>query len=186
MVSNIDIILSFDLDNTLINNKKGIVNSFNYALMKYHQPQLERMKIEKMIGTPLNDMFAKVSHLDSNILSKAFREYYGSKGIFQSRLIPGAKKKLETLKKASFRLGIITSKKQEMAERIVEILKIDNYFDFIFGETESRKKLGKLDPILITILNDMYPKSRVIVIGDHPKDVLLSNNFNCPFIGVLT
>jgi beta-phosphoglucomutase-like phosphatase (HAD superfamily) len=51
------ILLSFDLDNTLIDNREGIVNSFNYALKKYNLPALERNKIEKMIGTPLDDMF---------------------------------------------------------------------------------------------------------------------------------
>jgi len=39
---------------------------------------------------------------------------------------------------------------------------------------------------LKTILQDKYPGYNIIIIGDHPKDVLLSNNLNCPFIGVLT
>ena len=36
------IILSFDLDNTLINNREGIVASFNYALNKFNLPKLEK------------------------------------------------------------------------------------------------------------------------------------------------
>ncbi|GAI91280.1 unnamed protein product, partial [marine sediment metagenome] len=38
------------------------------------------------------------------------------------------------------------------------------------------------------ILLDNYPNNKfiIIIIGDHPKDVMLSNNLNCPFIGVLT
>ena len=186
MTKNKKIVLSFDLDNTLINNRQGIVNSFNYALKKYHQPQLERIKIEQLIGIPLNEMFAKISHLNPDFLSAAFREYYGSKGIYQSHLLTGVKKKLKELKKKKFIMGIITSKKQELAERILEILKIKKYFNYILGETEERKELGKLDPKLRTILQDKYPGYNIIVIGDHPKDVLLSNTLNCPFIGVLT
>ena len=90
------------------------------------------------------------------------------------------------LKKKKFIMGVITSKKQELAERILGILKIKKYFNYILGETEERKELGKLDPKLKTILQDKYPGYNIIVIGDHPKDVLLSNNLNCPFIGVLT
>jgi len=186
MIEREKIILSFDLDNTLINNKEGITNSFNYALRKFNFSEIERSKIEFMIGIPLNEMFAKVTDLDPSILSYAFREYYGSKGIYQSHLLPGVKKKLKELKKKKFIMGIITSKKQELAERILEILKIKKYFTYILGETEERKELGKLDPKLKTILQDKYPEHEIIVIGDHPKDVLLSNNFNCPFIGVLT
>ncbi|MFX1302310.1 MAG: HAD family hydrolase [Promethearchaeota archaeon] len=180
------IILSFDLDNTLINNREGIVGSFNYALDKFNLSKLEKSEIESMIGTPLNEMFARVTNKDPSELSSAFREYYGTKGIYQAYLLPGIKSKLEELKKLSFTLGIITSKKQEMAERIIEILKIEGYFDYIIGETEDRKELGKLDPNLKIILNKKYPGYKIIVIGDHPKDVMLSNNLNCPFIGVLT
>ncbi len=186
MIEREKIILSFDLDNTLINNKEGITNSFNYALRKFNFSEIERSKIEIMIGIPLNEMFAKVTNLDPSLLSSAFREYYGSKGIYQSHLLPGVKKKLRELKKNNFIMGIITSKKQELAERILEILKIKKFFNYILGETEERKELGKLDPKLKTILQDKYSGYNIIVIGDHPKDVLLSNNLNCPFIGVLT
>ncbi|MFW9939236.1 MAG: HAD family hydrolase [Candidatus Thorarchaeota archaeon] len=185
MIEREKIILSFDLDNTLINNKEGITNSFNYALRKFNYSEIERSKIESMIGIPLNDMFAEITDLDPSILSSAFREYYGSKGIYQSHLLPGVRKKLKELKKKKFIMGVITSKKQELAEKILEILKIKKYFDYILGETEERKELGKLDPKLRTILQDKYPGYKIIVIGDHPKDVLLSNNLNCPFIGVL-
>jgi len=186
MKINKKIVLSFDLDNTLINNRKGIVNSFNYALKKFNFPKIERITILKMIGTPLEEMFAKVSNLNPSILAKAFREYYGTEGIYQSKLLPGVKKKLLELKEYDFILGIITSKKQEMAEKIVKYLKIYSFFDYILGETEDRKNLGKLDPKLKEILLNNYPKNKFIIIGDHPKDVMLSNNLNCPFIGVLT
>ena len=180
------IVLSFDLDNTLIDNRKGIVNSFNFALKKFNFPKMERITILKMIGTPLEEMFASISNLNPSILAKAFREYYGTKGIYQSKLLPGVKKKLLELKEYNFSLGIITSKKQEMAEKIVKYLKIYSFFDYILGETEDRKILGKLDPKLKEILLINYPNNKFIIIGDHPKDVMLSNNLNCPFIGVLT
>ncbi len=188
MKINKKIVLSFDLDNTLINNRKGIVNSFNYALKKFNFPKIERITILKMIGTPLEEMFANVSNLNPSILAKAFREYYGTEGIYQSKLLPGVKKKLLELKEYNFSLGIITSKKQEMAEKILKYLKIYSFFDYILGETEDRKNLGKLDPKLKEILLNNYPNNKfiIIIIGDHPKDVMLSNNLNCPFIGVLT
>ncbi|MCK4687178.1 MAG: HAD hydrolase-like protein, partial [Candidatus Lokiarchaeota archaeon] len=110
MKINKKIVLSFDLDNTLINNRKGIVNSFNYALKKFKFPKMERITILKMIGTPLEEMFASVSNLNPSILAKAFREYYGTEGIYQSKLLPGVKKKLLELKEYNFSLGIITSK----------------------------------------------------------------------------
>ena len=81
MKSHKKIVLSFDLDNTLINNRKGIVKSFNYALRKFKLPELDREKIEKMIGIPLDHMFARSTNLNPSLLSSAFREYYGIKGV---------------------------------------------------------------------------------------------------------
>lgn len=181
-----NIILSFDLDNTLIDNRKGIVASFNYALSKNKLPKLKRSLIEAMIGIPLRDMFIKVLNQDPSKLVLNFREYYGKKGIYQAEVLPGIKSKLKELKELKFTMGVITSKKQEMAEKIIEILNITKYFDYILGETEDRKELGKLDPNLKRILDIKYPGYMFIIIGDHPKDVMLSNNLNCPFIGVLT
>ena len=183
---NKEIILSFDLDNTLIDNRDGIIASFNYALNKFSLPKLKNSEIEFMIGTPLDEMFAKVSKQEPSILSSAFREYYGKIGIYQATLLPGIKAKLIELNKLNFTLGIITSKKQEMAEKIISYLDIDHFFNYIIGETEERKSLGKLDPKIKEILIKKYPNYKIIIIGDHPKDAMLSNNLNCPFIGVLT
>ena len=180
------IILSFDLDNTLINNRKGIVNSFNYALRKFNITEIAKEEIEKMIGIPLEEMFAQVTQVNPSLLASAFRKFYGNKGIYQSKLLPGVKNRLNELKKKDFILGVITSKKQEMAEMIVKYLEINHNFDYILGETEERKTLGKLDPKLKEILVEKYPDHKIIVIGDHPKDVMLSNNLDCPFIGILT
>lgn len=178
------ILLSFDLDNTLINNREGIVNSFNYALQKFNIPTLERVEIEKMIGIPLDDMFKAVSNIDPKKLSAAFREYYREKGIYQGSLFPGVKETLEILKQNHFILGIITSKKQELAIQVTKILNIFKYFDYILGESEHIK--SKLDPNLKKYFQKEYSEYDIVIIGDHPKDMTLAQNINAPFIGVLT
>jgi phosphoglycolate phosphatase len=116
----------------------------------------------------------------------AFRNYYRRKGIYQGYILPGIDSKLRELYELNFILGIITSKKQELAKKIVKILKLYKFFDYIIGETVDTKELGKLDPKLKLYIDKKYPDHRIIIIGDHPKDVMLSNNLNCPFIGVLT
>jgi len=149
-------------------------------------PLMNKQDIEKMIGIPLHQMFLTISKEKISELVLAFREYYGGKGIYQSHLIMGVKEKLGELKEQGFILGIITSKKQEMAIKMVCILAISELFDYVIGETKERKELGKLDPSIKNFFEVNYPNSQIIVIGDHPKDAMLSNNLKCPFIGVLT
>ncbi|MHA1885044.1 MAG: HAD family hydrolase, partial [Promethearchaeota archaeon] len=140
------IVLSFDLDYTLINNKKGIVNSFNYAMRKFNLPKVKRSIIEKMIGLPLNEMFAKFTDLNPSKLSSMFREYYKAKGIYQSILLSGVKTRLKEFKSCYFTLGVVTSKKQDIALKILRYLGIESYFDYVIGETDKIK--SKTDPLL--------------------------------------
>ncbi|NHJ19923.1 MAG: HAD family hydrolase [Candidatus Lokiarchaeota archaeon] len=178
------ILLSFDLDNTLINNREGIVNSFNYALNKYNLQTLDRDEIEAMIGIPLAEMFERVTIENSDKLITAFREYYSKTGIYQASLLPGVKEKLTELIQNSFTLGVITSKKQELAIKITKILGIFEQFIYILGESDSIK--SKLDPRLKTHLLQKYHEYSIVIIGDHPKDKALAENINAPFVGVLT
>jgi len=184
MSINSNIILSFDLDFTLINNREGILNSFKHALVKHGVPLIEDTAIEEMIGIPLNEMFENACDLDPSLLSNTFREYYGEKGIYQVKMFPGAREKLLELKKESFLLGIVTSKKQEMAKKLLEYLEIDGLFEYIIGETEEIK--SKLDPKLKELLLANHSECKFVIIGDHPKDKALSDMLDCPFIGVLT
>ncbi len=178
------ILLSFDLDFTLVNNQEGIIESFNYALDKHNLSRLDKTEIFRMIGLPLADMFQRVTNLNSDELISAFREYYRAKGIYKVELLPGVREKLEELRKKSFLLGIITSKKEEMARQLVEILGISHIFEYIIGEGKIMKT--KMDLSLVEYLNKMYPNHQIIIIGDHPKDRALAENLGAPFIGVLT
>lgn len=179
-----EVIISFDLDYTLINNKKGIVNSFNYALRKFDLPDVRKKIIHQLIGTPLNEMFSKFTDIEPSKLAYAFREYYAAKGIYQSKLLPGAKTLLKELKLHGFTLGVITSKKQNIAKKIAEYLGIERFFDFILGESDSIA--SKLDSNLTNFLIKTYPQTKFIIIGDHPKDAMLARNLECFYIGVLT
>ena len=179
-----DIILSFDLDFTLVNNEEGIIDSFNYALSSFHLPLMKKSEILPMIGLPLAEMFQKVTTVDSNKLVFSFREYYRTKGIYQVEMLPRVREKLQELKEHSFILGIITSKKEELAVRVTEILGISQYFDYVIGDGDIMKT--KLDSSLINHLHSKYLDHQFVVIGDHPKDRMLAENLKAPFIGVLT
>ncbi len=183
-MKNSDIYLSFDLDNTLIKNTKGIINSFNYALEKYKKEKIPPKIIKQMIGIPLHEMFKEVTNESPEKYISTFRDFYRKKGIYQSKLIKGVRKKLKELKENGFLLGVLSSKKHEMVHKILKILKINHFFDLYLGETEQRKK--KYDPITKKILEENFPNKQIIVIGDHANDVKVAEMLGCPFIGVLT
>ncbi len=177
------IIISFDLDYTLIDNTEGIVNSFHHATSVHDIPKIDDDLIKKMIGMPLNEIFSRSCNLDPSLLITSFREFYGNEGIYQVKMYPGIMEKLKELK-TSFLLGVITSKRQDMAIKLLRYLNIDHFFDYIIGENEEIK--SKLDLKLKNILYSAYSDHEFVIVGDHPKDKMLAEMFDCPFIGVLT
>ena len=56
-----DIVLSFDMDFTLIDNREGIINSFKYALQKKNLPDMDDLELERTIGMPLTEVFSQIT-----------------------------------------------------------------------------------------------------------------------------
>jgi len=179
-----NIYLSFDLDNTLINNHIGIINAFNYAMQQHAKETIPPNYIKRMIGMPLHEMFAKILNDSTDKYVEAFREFYSKIGIYQGKLINGAKKKLDELKTRGFHMGVLSSKKHEMVVRIIDILGISKYFELSLGETKDQKK--KYDPIVKSVITNKFPDKKIVIIGDHINDVKVAEMLKSPFIGVLT
>jgi len=179
-----NIVISFDLDFTLINNQMGILNSFEYAFKEYNLPQPEEQDLIKTIGLPLQQAFQKFTDFNSNMLISSFRDYYSDQGIFQVELYPNVPKLLKILKQHNYKLGVVTSKKQEMAVKLLKFLNLHNYFDFIIGETDDIKQ--KTDPKIKAFFQKNFPEHFYLIIGDNISDKNLAIILKSPFIGLLT
>jgi len=180
----INLLITFDLDFTLINNKHGILNSFQYAFAKYQIPLIKEEILEKTIGTPLEEVFKTKTNINPFKLVKAFREFYGQKGIYQVKLYDGVIEKLKAFKKAQIKLGVVTSKKREMAIKLLKYLNIFHYFDFVIGETDIIKK--KTDIQVKQFFYNQFHHYKYLIVGDHLTDRYLAEMLECPFIGLLT
>jgi phosphoglycolate phosphatase len=186
MEINDPIVVSFDLDFTLIDNREGIINSFHYAFNKFGITPVDPSRLEKTIGEPLLEVFGRLTDEEPEKLVDAFRDYYRKEGIYQVQLYDGVINVLTDLKEANMLLGVVTSKKRGLAVKLLKHLKIFHFFEFVHGETDSIK--NKTDPHLKEYFNSHYPPSNYsyIIIGDHKSDKDLAEMLQCPFIGVLT
>jgi phosphoglycolate phosphatase len=186
MEINESIVVSFDLDFTLIDNREGILNSFNHTFKSFRIDPIKPSLLETTIGEPLFEVFERLTNEDPNKLVQAFREYYRKEGIYQVKIYDGVCKVLKELERAGMTLGVVTSKKRELAVQLLKHLNIFHFFEFVHGETESIK--NKTDPQLKDFFYTTYPpkKYNYVIVGDHLSDKKLAEMLQCPFIGVLT
>jgi pyrophosphatase PpaX len=168
--SNIKAIL-FDLDGTLLDSKKSVLEAVYYTANKYAQGKFTFQDIEDRFGEPLDEF---ISELDMgteeeiiNTYMKHIKEHHD-----QSVLIfENVKESLEILKMNGLKLGIVTNKQKELTIRGLDLFNLTDLFDVIV--TLDDVKVGKpsAEPILKAIDLLEVEKDEALMIGDTIFDV---------------
>lgn len=181
--------LFFDLDGTIVEPSKGIVNSILYALDKLEVKDVNPNDLLKFIGPPLEYSFMNFlgfSEQKADEAVRLYREYYKDKGINECHLYEGIDKLIINLANKGYKIVLATSKPEPFAIRIIERFNLLPYFTCIAGATLDGKVKKKEDVINnalkrlnITNLNE------VIMIGDRKHDIIGANINNLDSIGVL-
>lgn len=179
----------FDLDGTLTDSAKGILNAVKYALKKYGIEEYDKDILRAFIGPPLHDSFVKYYGFDDRKADEAvafYREYFSEKGLYENEVYEGVEELLNGLKKKGKKLVITTSKPEAFTIRILKYFDLEKYFDFVAGATMDASRSKKADVIAYALTKlGIEDKSKVIMIGDRNHDVLgaKANGIKC--IGVL-
>ena len=178
----------FDLDGTLIESGKGIMNAVKYALKKYGIDETNEAVLRSFVGPPLNQQFAKCYGFSAEKSLEAvlvFREYYETKGILENEMYTGIDKVLQQLKNQGKYLMVATSKPEKFAHNILVQHDLEKYFDFIGGSLTDGSRITKiqvLDYVLKT--NKIENTDEVLMIGDTKFDILGAKNFDLKSMAV--
>ncbi len=186
-------VILFDLDGTLTDPGIGITNSVMHALKHYGIAVPERSELYKFIGPPLSESFEKYYGFSETEAVKAvevYREYFGTKGLFENELYEGIDDLLRTLKDQGKILGLATSKPEYFAEQILEHFHLRTYFDFVSGSLLNGERTDKGEVIhwALDNLKKMYGDGiaeTAVMVGDREHDALGASKNNIPVIGVL-
>ncbi|MDR1605732.1 MAG: HAD hydrolase-like protein [Streptococcaceae bacterium] len=179
--------LLFDLDGTIVESSKGIINGFHYALDALNHPQLSDQVLQTFIGPPLETTFETLSQGDSAWAAKAtatYRQYYTAKGMFEAQVYEGILEMLDELHHFDYQLYIATSKKETVAQNMLQALDLSHHFKGIYGSTpETMNKSLVIKKVLQTT---EARAENSVMIGDRAYDIIGGiNNKVAKTIGVL-
>lgn len=172
----------FDLDGTISKSAPGILNAFEYALEKMGKCY-SRDDLYKYIGPPLRDSFVK--ELGEDLADQGadfYREYYFTKGLFETEIYDGIKELLENLNSDGFKIYLATSKGEESSEKILDHFEILDYFSYVSGSSNNKNTKKK---VIEHLLKEMDLKtSESIMIGDRSYDIEAARKLNIKTIAV--
>lgn len=180
----------FDLDGTITEPEKGIINGIIYALNKFGIEVAERSSLHKFIGPPLRISFPEFCGFDEEKTEQAilyYREYYGVNGLVENDVMPGMEDALKRLSNMGARLFVATSKPEEYAKKILQNLNLDGYFEIIAGASfdGSRDTKEAVMEYLMKQANIDFGDKKTVMVGDRHFDINGAKAFGLESIGVL-
>ncbi|MFH1007274.1 MAG: HAD-IA family hydrolase [Candidatus Latescibacterota bacterium] len=169
----------FDLDGTLVDSSRDILNSVNLALKEMGLPEVDMEQARKGIG-PGSDVFAQTMlapeqyHRWEELLER-YRRCYVDHCTERSTLYPGVKELIGHLSNGSPSkppyLAVATNKPHSMTDRILEHFGLFRRFRMIVGPEDVTHL--KPDPEMVQIILETTGSSpgETLLVGDTDNDI---------------
>lgn len=184
---NYDLIM-FDLDGTVIDSGKGIMESAQFALDHFDMPNRPEDELRLFVGPSLMDSFMNRYGFSEEKAREAvnyYRSVYSTENLFHLTVYPDIKEVVLALKEKGKTTVLVTSKPAEFASRILEKYGLSDCFSFIKSPSLTDPSSDKTKLINDAINEAQIPKDKAIMIGDRHFDILGAKNAGVDSIGVL-
>lgn len=171
-------LILYDLDGTLADTRRDIINGVRYALRTLQGPELTDDEIKDCVGAGLHELIRKVFRTDDEKLadrgSKLYREHYKKHMLDHTHLYAGARECLEYFKDR--KQAVITNKPNPFSSQILEALGVAHYFIAILAGDNGLP--FKPDPAAIHHLMEETgaTEEETLFVGDSPVDIQAARN----------
>ena len=171
-------VIAFDLDGTLSDPARGLIQGFVYCFKKLGIPYETEEELRKYIGPSLYEEWQEdfgFTPDEANNAIEIFREYYNIYGWWDNDLYEGIPEMLSALKSAGKKVVLATSKPLDTAKSILKLFGLSKYFDFVGGATshQNDQKWQVLNWSLSSVgvdLNDPEQLAKCVLVGDRKYD----------------
>lgn len=162
--------LVFDLDGTLVDSLPDIVASFRAAFHACGMEAPDEPSVRALIGKPLEEMYGVFTDDPDRVaaLARAYRRIYPQRFTEATRPFPGVVPMLDELRDRGWRLAVATTKRSEMAARLVEALGLDTHLDHVQGTDGFPHKPA---PDVVRRALDALGSEGVWMVGDTVSDL---------------
>lgn len=182
--------LLWDLDGTITDPRKGIIDSYK-ALLKDFSVQCDpNDDLLWVIGPPLRDCLAKLLNTtDTQLIEKAVRRYrywYVEQGLmYHDTPYHGIESLLIELKSANYQMFVATAKAHPYARLILRHWRLESHFENVHGSELDGTRSNKADLLKWIIeTNKLTHLESILMIGDRRHDVIAAKKNGLRSLGV--
>lgn len=171
-----------DFDGTIADTRKSIIKTVKETLKTLGFPLFEEKKIGDLIGLPLDIIFQKVANLNGSNLDKTIKEYrlkYYKIALSTITLFPGVENTLKKLHNKKINLVIASNRDKTILNKLLNYLKIFNFFSFIVGEQDVKNKKPAPDAVNFILEKLSISHNKTLVVGDTIYDIEMGKNAKC-------
>ena len=167
-------VVIFDLDGTLVDSSIDICHAINYALEGLNVPAVTVPKTISLIGEGITRLFEKVIEIyhipsDKEPLITRFLDHYSAHLADNTTVYPGVMDTLESLNGCS--KVVISNKREDFSARLLELLGMRKYFDFVVGSDTTPEKKPSPVPIRYVLSKFGIRPEEAVIIGDSTFDI---------------
>jgi len=173
----------FDLDLTLIDSSKAIVNSIKHVL-DLQGYSFQKEEIAKLVGkVPLEEQFrALVPFLSDDEVDEyvdCYRQHYLTHHIENTRLYSHVKETLQNLRNLDFKLGVVTGKYKKPVLEILNYFQLTPFLNAIVTAYDVKKHKPAPDVVFEAARRLEVNASECIFVGDSLADVEAGKRAGC-------
>lgn len=179
----------FDFDYTLGDSTDSIVAGFQHGMTQLGWPAPDRETVRKTVGYLLEDAYTLLTGDEDPEHRAAFRplflEVAQERQRKETKLFPGAVELLHSLKQRGVKLGIVSTKRSDTLEIILERHGVLKDLEFVIGS--DRVKKHKPDPEGLYVALELLgvERSELLFCGDTVIDAGAARNAGVDFAAVL-
>lgn len=176
--------LLFDFDGTLLNTNELIIQTFMHILEERFPGQYSPQDCLKFIGPSLRQTFSDITPGEEDVMIAKYRAW---NEVHHDELVteyPGVVSTLEQLKTMGINLAIVSTKRNEMIDRGLEVLGASHLFDVRIGIGDVKNVKPDPEPVLLALERLGVDKGEAIIIGDNSHDIEAGHNAGVRAAGV--
>jgi len=166
-------VVLFDLDGTLIDSVELIVSSFRHTMRVHAKEELTAAEYRRTLGTPLRTQFASSARDEAELdaMIATYREFNLTHHDEYVEAYPGVVGAVEALHAAGCRMGIVTSKVRDTAQRGLEVAGFPDVFELVIGADDCEQHKPHPEPVQRALERMDVPANGSVYVGDSPFDM---------------